>query len=110
MTKISKTFAASLGAVALIGATTAPAMASPSGSAAAIACQGGMQGCVLPVGQAAPPATTAPPATSTPAPVAEPVVESTGANWLLPALLGLAAVVGAILILDDDDDDEPVSV
>ncbi|WJY18442.1 hypothetical protein QQS45_12620 [Alteriqipengyuania flavescens] len=51
-------------------------------------CQGA-DGCVLPIG------------------VEE---EAAGVNWLLPALLGLAAIVGAIILLSDDDDDDEVPV
>lgn len=105
MQHFSKLTTATLGAIALIGATSAPAMASP-GAKAAVACQGGLQGCVLPMGNAAPAPTPAPAPAA--APVAEPVAESEGANWILPALLGIAAVVGAILILDDSDDDDEV--
>ncbi|GMN12239.1 hypothetical protein [Altererythrobacter sp. MTPC7] len=110
MQRFSRITTATFGAIALIGATSAPAMASP-GAKAAVACQGGLQGCVLPVGNAAPAPATAPAPAPAPAPVAEPVVETGGAGWILPALLGIAAIVGAILILDDsDDDDEPISV
>ncbi|WP_379547426.1 hypothetical protein ACFCW2_00760 [Qipengyuania sp. DSG2-2] len=111
MTSISKLTVAAFTAAALIGSSSAPAFAS-AGTKAAVVCQGGLQGCVLPVGNAAPPAPTPPAATPAPAPAPAPapVAASTGTNWLLPALLGLAAIIGGIFILDGGDDDDPISL
>ena len=87
---------------ALIGValcvSSVPAIANP-------ACALSLQGCGLPVQEAAP----APVQTSTPAPVIVDEAEPKSLG-ILPILAGLAAL-GAIawLILDDDDDDEPES-
>ena len=87
-----KIFANSMKAMAaaglLVGSTVAPLSA-----LSAAPCTSAQAGCVLPVEPA--------PATA----VVDPVEEGTGIGWLLPALLGVAAVVGAILLLDDDDDE-----
>ncbi len=65
-------------------------------------------GCVLPLPAPTPAPAPAPaPQPAPPAPVAEPVAQSGGFNFL-PILLGLGAIAGGILLLSDDDD-EPAS-
>ena len=92
MKMISKTLATTAAICFAFGSTAATAQQ----SAAASTCAGQAAGCVLPV-------------EGTPPVAVEPVEESAGLGWLLPALLAAAAIVGAILLLDDDDDDLPES-
>lgn len=91
MKPLKDTFKLMAGASMVVATLGLPAHAA-NAQAAATACQSGMQGCVLPVGAD---------------PVVAPIVgEEAGFSWLLPALLGVAAIVGGILIFADDDDDE----
>ena len=73
----------------------ASAAALPVQATASTVCAGGQAGCVLPVEGAAP--------------MAPVETARGGASWVLPALLGIAAVVGGILLLTDDDDDDAIS-
>ena len=68
------------------------------------------QGCILPLRAAPPPASPAAapaPAPATPVPPAPPAaaapVAAGGTGWLLPALLGLAALVGVIAVAGGSD-------
>ena len=74
--------------------------------AAAAACQPGEAGCVLPVGTPPPVVTTTP--TSTP--VYTDVDDGGGMGWLLPILLGAAALAALYFLVLDDDGDEDVPV
>lgn len=90
MNKLTKTSRAVVAASFLASSTLMPIQASAqSGVESRVNCQGA-DGCVLPIG----------------------TESAGGVSWLLPALLGIAAIAGAIFILsddDDDDDDIPVS-
>jgi len=107
--QFSKYTTAALVSVALcVSSTSASAAPAAAAAAAAAACQSGQPGCVLPVGEAAPPPVVQ---IQTPAPIQTgPYVApepSGGGIGLFPILLGLAALAALyyFVIRDDNDDD-----
>jgi hypothetical protein len=105
--QFSKYTTAALVSVALcFSSTSAIAAAAP-----AAACQAGQPGCVLPVGEAAPPPVQVqtPPPVQT-GPYVAPEVGGGGIG-LFPILLGLAALAALyyFVIRNDDDDDDVVT-
>ena len=89
MTKTNKITRASVAAAFLASSTLLPIQANAQSQIESrVNCQG-VDGCVLPIG-----------------------VEEAGGgiSWLLPALLGLAAIIGAVILLSDDDDDDEIPV
>lgn len=91
MTNFSKAMRVSVAGAFLATSTLMPIQAHAQGQLAdRVNCQGA-DGCVLPL---------------------TPAVEEGGIGWLLPVLVGLGAIIGAIVLLSDDDDDvdTPVSI